>query len=207
MIDDAQTQQFRRPVKVGSPAPWSGPMPVPGPPMRPPTTGPVPPMGSWGPPPAGLGGPAGMAPVIAPHARRPRWPWILGAVGAVVVVLGLFGTVLAPATTVSGTVTFYASNYLAVGTSCNGTGWYSDLEPGLSVLVYDEQGQQVGQGALGSGSVVSTSSSSYGYGNACRFSYSISAEASDSYRVVVGSRRGVVFSADQADHADIAIAS
>ncbi|WP_285653698.1 hypothetical protein [Actinomycetospora sp. NBRC 106375] len=175
------------------------------------TTAPAP-SAPWGPPPAGLGGPGTggmlMYPGIAPPARRPRWPWVLGAVAAVVVVLGLFGTVLAPATTVSGTVTFYASNYLTLGTPCTGLGLYSDLEPGRSVLVYDDKGAQVGQGTLGSGIVTSSGSSSYGYGNACQFSYSVSAEASDSYRVVVGQRAGVVFTAEQADgHADIAIGS
>jgi len=145
-----------------------------------------------------------------PVARRPRWPWILGAVAAVVVVLGLLGSVLAPSTTVSGTVTFYASNSLPLGSSCYGTGLYSDLHSGQSVVVYDDAGQQVGQGVLGTGSVISSSGyASSGYGRACSFGYSISgASSSDTYRVVVGRRNGVVFSADQVDgHADISVGS
>lgn len=142
-----------------------------------------------------------------PPARRLRWPWVLGAVAAFVVVLGLFGTVLAPSAGVSGTVTFHASNYLTLGTSCTGTGWYSDLRPGQSVLVYDEKGDQVGQGSLGSGTVVASSGgSSYGYGNACQFAYSVSVASSDSYRVVVGQRNGVFFSPEQAaGHADMSV--
>ncbi|HWN29683.1 MAG TPA: hypothetical protein VNP37_22145 [Actinomycetospora sp.] len=215
MLDDAPTQQFRRqPVAVAPGAPWSAaPGPVaPGPaapPWRPATWGGPP----SGPAPAGLGGPMPFGPYGPygpPVARRPRWPWILGAVAAVVVVLGLLGSVLAPSTTVSGTVTFYASNSLPLGSSCYGTGLYSDLHSGQSVVVYDDAGQQVGQGVLGTGSVISSSGyASSGYGRACSFGYSISgASSSDTYRVVVGRRNGVVFSADQVDgHADISVGS
>ena len=90
-------------------------------------------------------------------------------------------------------------------------GLYSDLRPGQSVVVYDDTGSQVGQGALGSGTVVSSSGSgSYGYsgyGDACRFDYSVAGvAASDSYRVVVGQRNGVVFTSAQAEgHADISV--
>ncbi|WP_433029512.1 hypothetical protein [Actinomycetospora sp. CA-053990] len=195
MIDDAQTVRFRR-----------GALPVMAPPRY--ATPPRP----WGPPPAGLGGPGMPAPIVLPPlSTRPGWPWVLGAVAAVVVVLGLLGSVLAPSTTVSGTVTFYASNSLSLGSSCTGLGLYSDLRPGQSVVVYDDTGSQVGQGTLGSGTVVSSSGSvSYGYsgyGDACLFDYSVSGvAASDSYRVVVGQRNGVVFTSAQAEgHADISV--
>jgi hypothetical protein len=219
VLDDAPTQQFRRhPVAAGPGAPWPaapGPVtPVPPLPAAPPW-GPAP----WGgppagPPPAGLGGPSPFGPYgPSPVARRPRWPWILGAVAVVVVVLGLLGlvgSVLAPSTTVSGTVTFYASNSLPLGSSCYGTGLYSDLHSGQSVVVYDDAGRQVGQGVLSTGSVISSSGyASSGYGRACSFGYSVSgASSSDTYRVVVGRRNGVVFGADRVDgHADISVGS
>lgn len=133
---------------------------------------------------------------------------MVGAADAIVVVLGLFATVLAPSTTVIGTVTYYASNYLTVGTSCEGNGLYNFLTRGGAVSVYDETGVLVGTGYLGSGAVRSAGSSSYGYGNACVFTYSVSDVASsDYYRVKVGSSSsdsGVPFSADQVNgHADI----
>ena len=72
--------------------------------------------------------------------------------------------------------------------------YYSDLRPGQSVLVYDETGDQIGQGALGPGTTISsTGYASYGYGDACLFSFSVPASSADSYRVVVGQRNGVVF--------------
>ena len=193
MIDDAQTVRFRR-----------GPLPVMAPPRY--ATPPRP----WGPPPAGLGGPEMPAPIVLPPLSvRPRWPWVLGAVAAVVVVLGLLGSVLAPSTTVSGTQTIYGGTYLPLGSSCSGAGYYSDLREGQSVLIYDETGDQIGQGALGPGTTISsTGYASYGYGDACLFSFSVPASSADSYRVVVGQRNGVVFTPEQADgHADMTIGS
>ncbi|MHC1560529.1 hypothetical protein ACR9E3_16355 [Actinomycetospora sp. C-140] len=219
MIDEATTVRLRRgPVPGGTAAPARPAMSWQGPPMV--TTVPGAPA-PWGPPPAGLGGPGTggmpgmpMHPGIAPPARRPRWPWVLGAVAAVVVVLGLFGTVLAPATTVSGTVNFYMSNYLPMGSSCEGMGINSDLRAGGSVSVHDGAGKLVGVGSMSTGTVrssSSSSSSSYSVGDVCAFPYSVSdVESSDYYVVSVGSGRGagVPFSEDEIDgNADIRVGS
>lgn len=193
MIDDAQTVRFRR-----------GPLPVKAPPRY------ATPPGPWGPPPAGLGGPGVPAPIVLPPlSLRPRWPWVLGAVAAVVVVLGLLGSVLAPSTTVSGTVSLDMNVYLPLGTSCEGVGSYSDLHGGGSVTVHDEAGDLAGVGSLSGGTTSSSSSSVYGYGDICVFPYSIS-DVDDAKRYVVsaGTRHGagVSFSEDEiAGHADISI--
>lgn len=78
------------------------------------------------------------------------------------------------------------------------------VRPGLR-----RDGRADRQGALGPGTTISsTGYASYGYGDACLFSFSLPASSADSYRVVVGERNGVVFAPEQADgHADMTIGS
>lgn len=74
---------------------------------------------------------------------------------------------------------------LADGTSCVTTGGYSDVSEGAEVIITNASGNQVGQGALGSGTIS---------GDACIFSFTMtSVPDSSSYGIRIGNRNTVSF--------------
>ena len=159
------------------------------------------------------GGPGMPAPDRAPcrWSTRPRWPWVLGAVAAVVVVLGLLGSVLAPSTTVSGTVTVLREQLPArSGSSCYGRG---PLQRPAARAVRDwsttRPGSQVGQGALGHGHRRSARPATPRTATAMPAG-STTASPGSRPRIPTawssGQRNGVVFTSAQAEgHADISV--
>ncbi|SDM80444.1 hypothetical protein [Allokutzneria albata] len=137
-----------------------------------------------------------------PPAKRNRPGALFGIVGfaAGALLVGTVWAVSANATmakaeetfTLRGTMTLTASGSTRLsGTSCAGTGGYSDIREGASVTVYDPQGAVIAIGQLDS----SYSSATSTYTQPCTFSFAVSNVPGQHrfYQVEV-SRRGKVTS-------------
>ncbi|MEK6440133.1 hypothetical protein [Pseudonocardia sp. T1-2H] len=177
---------FRGPAFQGPPAaPFQGP----------PTSFPSDPYA----PPAGLGAPFGPPPRWTPAPRSRLVTFLAGtAVGAAVLGLVWGGTAaLSAASTFDVGGTFQltqTSSYLnssygsfTTGSSCSGSGGYSDIDTGSSVTVYDGSGAVVATGMLGSGRATSSST--------CEFVVTVPdvPAGSDFYQVEVSHRGKVTF--------------
>lgn len=146
----------------------------------------------YGPPPAGLGGPAPMyapAPPAHPVApRRPRGGWIALGIVAGVALLGLIGILVAAnqPMTVQGSATVYGmSGYLTPGTSCTST-YYT----GRPVSIFGADGSLIGISTItGYGTAVNQWGTYSGYADACRYSFTVAnvPTGEKSYRVTLGS--------------------
>ena len=105
---------------------------------------------------------------------------IILVVGAVIVVPGA----LNPMHTMSGGIT--VSQYEGeTGVPCETTGAYSDMSPGRSVTVTDENGEVVGKGQLGTGVAAALG---------CRFPFSLEVPTRKSYSIEVGNRGELTYS-------------
>ena len=118
--------------------------------------------------------------------RERKW-WALIAGGVVVLaLLGHSGGAGSGHTIVGSQEVHDSSGFsLADGTSCVTTGGYSDVSEGAEVIITNASGNQVGQGALGSGTIS---------GDACIFSFTVtSVPDSSSYGIRIGNRNTVSF--------------
>ncbi|MCP3802584.1 hypothetical protein NLX83_25255 [Allokutzneria sp. A3M-2-11 16] len=99
--------------------------------------------------------------------------------------------------TLRGTMALTASGSTRLsGTTCAGTGGYSDIREGASVTVYDPQGSVIAIGHLGTSSTSTTTSS---YSEPCTFKFEVAGVPGHHrfYQVEV-SRRGKVTSEQNA---------
>jgi hypothetical protein len=152
-------------------------------------------------PPAGLGAPFGSPPAWPPTpAARSRLASFLAGTAVGASVLGLIwgGTAAISAAStfdVSGTFQLtqtssyrsYSYGSFTTGSSCSGSGGYSDIDTGSSVTVYDGSGAVVATGILGSGRATSSST--------CEFAVTVPdvPAGSDFYQVEVSHRGKVTF--------------
>jgi hypothetical protein len=164
---------------------------------------------SAGYPPAGSQGWAGpfvppqtsLPPPLPPGGRRRRRWWILGAV--VVAGLVLLGGIVLVAldlaapkpVAVRGELQLVTTGYLSPGTSCEGTGGYSDIGPGQSVMLRDASGRLLAATHLTGGQWTSSGVSR----GVCTFQFQFAGVVLDGepnalYTVAVGTsdRRGEV---------------
>jgi len=86
--------------------------------------------------------------------------------------------------TVTGSMSLTTSNDLSTGSSCEGTGGYSDVTSGTQVIIEDDSGKTLATSQYGSGAFDGTS---------CVFEFTFNDVAKSAfYRVHSGSNRGVV---------------
>ena len=168
----------------------------------------------WAPTPAGVHWadaqpPAGLPPMgwqvygppTPPRRSGMRWGWIVLGVVAAIVAVAIIGSVAQKTAkmTINGSVTVYGMSTLTTpGQACQ-----NPSMTGRPVSIFGSNGDLVGTSSLvGSGTAVDQwNTYSYGYADACQFSFTFTGvtSADDYYTVAVGSDRskGVGFSKEQ----------
>ena len=139
-------------------------------------------------PPAENQRPAWESPTPIPHQAATRNNRTL-AIAAITVVLLAGGAYLVLGTgsekhTVTGDMNLTADNNLTAGSSCTGTGGYSDITPGTQVIIEDDTGKTLATSAFGPGTFD---------GQACVFNFTFNdVTKSAFYRVHQSGNRGVL---------------
>lgn len=101
-------------------------------------------------------------------------------------------------------ITYGAANGDSGSTECEGSGGYSDLAPGVNVVITDDTGQTLTTVPLGSGSTVKSGVTS-GY---CDFPFDTTVPAGHkTYGVTIGHRGTIVFTPDKIAKPQLSIGS
>ena len=160
------------------------------------------------PPPAGVPEPSdqgALAPATQPASRRDRTPVIVGGV-ALLLLLGILAFVLHPGGghhTINGTVDIFqdvgflagqsysTSNFSSANGTCQGSGGYSDLAPGVSVVVYSDTGDVLSTVPLGQGHDLQSNVG-------CEFTFTVpNLPDASSYSVEVSHRGKLTYTKEQ----------